>query len=675
MVRRAKFRNFSGGLHLKKVSWGKGFLRLIVLVALIATLGLVASPVAPVSAGGWYNSDWLYRQEVTISHARIGATTDLTDDVGSGTIKIFVEYDELFSKGDSVLLVDDLNSELLTVDKVVSGAVVVTASLAHSYTVANHACLKNETNPGSDLVDFPVLVQITNLTNAIFGHAQADGDDILFTESNGTTKLSHEIDYYDRTTKELDAWVKVPSLSASDDTTLYMYYGNVDPNCPNQEDAENVWSEDYVMVQHLQETTRGGGTFDDHLDSTSNHNDGELFAGKSITGQKIDISIESTATLDHVPCDYPEPTVYTVGEPGTFKWTYTYYYDWTIVDDEFTATEGGDMDPPSTKDYNLCYSYLLDDPLDNIGANMTAIGKIAGADEFDGIDDAIDFYKTEDGGVWNISEAITISAWVNLQWRARLGPWEFDNPDYAVVSSGTGYEMCLWTDIEGEPDPVEFVPDGWFQIEGNQYDCCPDPSYPNIPVLIDQWYLLTVVYDGTDMYSYVNSDLDWGPMPTDPAGGGLIDGELNDGLWVGMCSDVNAPLFGIMDEVRVLNVGRDGEWVKACYNNQAYPDVFYSLGDEEEEGAPPTLMEGDPTLDKHVSMADAMFTAQGVVGLVTLNADQLKCADTSDDGSVSMADAMHIAQWVVDPTGSLGVLIVPLWKSPADDDMLPPEPL
>jgi hypothetical protein len=89
---------------------------------------------------------------------------------------------------------------------------------------------------------------------------------------------------------------------------------------------------------------------------------------------------------------------------------------------------------------------------------------------------------------------------------------------------------------------------------------------------------------------------------------------------------------------------------------------------------PPTLMEGDATLNKHVTGADALLIAQYVVGPATLTNDQKKCADTTDDGSVTGSDALHIAQWVVDPTGGAGVLKKPLWQSPADDDMLPPAP-
>jgi hypothetical protein len=88
-----------------------------------------------------------------------------------------------------------------------------------------------------------------------------------------------------------------------------------------------------------------------------------------------------------------------------------------------------------------------------------------------------------------------------------------------------------------------------------------------------------------------------------------------------------------------------------------------------------SLMEGDANLDGCVSIVDAMFIAQYDVGLRTFEADQLTCTDTNDDLFTNTVDAMHIAQWLVDPDGSLGVLLMgPLWESPADDNLLPPVP-
>ena len=109
----------------------------------------------------------------------------------------------------------------------------------------------DNTKVDDDLTDFPILVSTTSAD--LSSKAQSDGDDILFTSSNGTTKLSHEIERYSSSTGELIAWVKVPSLSSSTDTDLYMYYGNA--GASNQEQATSVWSNNYRGVYHLSESS------------------------------------------------------------------------------------------------------------------------------------------------------------------------------------------------------------------------------------------------------------------------------------------------------------------------------------------------------------------------------------------------------------------------------------
>ena len=123
-------------------------------------------------------------------------------------------------------------------------------------------------NIPTNLTSFPVLVNLTSDTD-LADDAQADFDDILFTAADGTTKLSHEIEKYNETTGELVAWVKVPTVSSSVDTIVYMYYGN--GSAGDQRDAANVWDTNFKGVWHLGETPANGGT---HDDSTSNNNDG-----------------------------------------------------------------------------------------------------------------------------------------------------------------------------------------------------------------------------------------------------------------------------------------------------------------------------------------------------------------------------------------------------------------
>jgi len=122
----------------------------------------------------------------------------------------------------------------------------------------------NHSKVNATLTDFPALISL-NSDADLANNAQDDGDDIAFTDLDGG-QFAHEIEYFNNDTGELLAWVKIPYLYDSVNTVLYMYYGN--PICDNMQNPEEVWSPNFVMVQHLQEIS---GT---HNDSTSYGNDG-----------------------------------------------------------------------------------------------------------------------------------------------------------------------------------------------------------------------------------------------------------------------------------------------------------------------------------------------------------------------------------------------------------------
>src|SRR2546422_10741998 len=106
---------------------------------------------------------------------------------------------------------------------------------------------------GAPHANFPVLVSRTDTD--LQSKAQSTGNDILFTSSDGTTKLNHEIEKYVSSTGELVAWVKVPSVSSSAATVIYMYYGNA--GAANQQNAVNAWDANYLAVWHLKEDPSG----------------------------------------------------------------------------------------------------------------------------------------------------------------------------------------------------------------------------------------------------------------------------------------------------------------------------------------------------------------------------------------------------------------------------------
>ena len=154
----------------------------------------------------------------------------------------------------------------------------------------NSANVSGSTN----LTDFPVLINFVD--SDLASDAQNDGDDILFTAADEVTKLSHEIENYNGTSGNLTAWVKIPGLSATSDTDIYMYYGN--GSVINQEDVDNVWDSNFKMVQHLEESSGGANAI---TDSTTNNNDGTDYNTPTFgaTGQ-VNGSITFDGTSEYV---------------------------------------------------------------------------------------------------------------------------------------------------------------------------------------------------------------------------------------------------------------------------------------------------------------------------------------------------------------------------------------
>lgn len=134
----------------------------------------------------------------------------------------------------------------------------------------------NSSQVFSDLSNFPVLINITDAD--LRDDAQDDGDDITFILWNdNSTKLNHEIELFNKTTGEIAVWVNVTNLSSTVDRKIWMYYNN--SVCTNQQNIDDVWDNNYVMVHHLNETSQTTGDYNDHLDSTLYNNDGETYNG------------------------------------------------------------------------------------------------------------------------------------------------------------------------------------------------------------------------------------------------------------------------------------------------------------------------------------------------------------------------------------------------------------
>ena len=102
------------------------------------------------------------------------------------------------------------------------------------------------------IVDMPVMVKLDS-GNFDFTQAQADADDVVFTDSDKVTLLSHLIDDWDNVGELGQAWVKVPQIDAGSITdSIYVYWGNA--TATNTESPEFVFG-GYETINNCESRT------------------------------------------------------------------------------------------------------------------------------------------------------------------------------------------------------------------------------------------------------------------------------------------------------------------------------------------------------------------------------------------------------------------------------------
>lgn len=144
------------------------------------------------------------------------------------------------------------------------------------YSYYKQARINSSQVPGN-LNNFPILFKKTAdvfKTVANGGLVEnPNGYDIMFTDTNGNP-LNFQLESYNPSTGEVIAWVNVPSVSASSNTNIRVYFGN--PNINTDPSTTATWDNNYAMVQHLS---------NGFSDGTNNNNDGTNNGSSDIAGQ------------------------------------------------------------------------------------------------------------------------------------------------------------------------------------------------------------------------------------------------------------------------------------------------------------------------------------------------------------------------------------------------------
>jgi len=169
---------------------------------------------------------------------------------------------------------------------------------ASSYAYHRTITIDHTKVPNTDQNNFPVLISGTYsylATVANGGNVQnANGYDVIFASDTGcATKLDHEVETYNATTGAVNYWVKIPLLSHTSDTTVYLCYGNSSVTS-DQSNKTAAWDANYKGVWHLSD----GSTLN-ASDSTANGNNGTI-TGAVATAGRTDGGASLNGTSDHI---------------------------------------------------------------------------------------------------------------------------------------------------------------------------------------------------------------------------------------------------------------------------------------------------------------------------------------------------------------------------------------
>jgi len=149
--------------------------------------------------------------------------------------------------------------------------------------------------------NYPVMLKLTEAdlksTANAGGVENPSGYDIIFTQSDGTTILTHELQNYTSATGDLLCWVNIPSLSPTVDTDIYLYFGRSD--IYSDQSDTTAWNSNYLGVWHLEDLTDAAGayTLTDH--NTAVNASGYLGSAREFDGDGDDLeNLQGDSYLD-----------------------------------------------------------------------------------------------------------------------------------------------------------------------------------------------------------------------------------------------------------------------------------------------------------------------------------------------------------------------------------------
>ncbi|MHC1574381.1 MAG: DUF2341 domain-containing protein [Candidatus Methanogasteraceae archaeon] len=152
------------------------------------------------------------------------------------------------------------------------------------------------TGAGSEVSDYPVLVDVDTAGMVAAGKIASDCGDIRFTAADGSTLLSYWVES-GANTDSTKIWVKVQLIPGSG-TTIYLYYGNPDASSQsNKQDTFNRAADALKASYCLDENS--GQTAGD---TSGNGNDGNIHDAAWTAGGRFNSALGFDGASDYVNC-------------------------------------------------------------------------------------------------------------------------------------------------------------------------------------------------------------------------------------------------------------------------------------------------------------------------------------------------------------------------------------
>lgn len=415
----------------------------------------------------------------------------------------------------------------------------------------------NASQVASTESDFSVLIA-RNSDSDVANSARADGYDIMFTDSTGTSTLDFEREYYNSSTGEMYFWVEM-DISSAADTDIYMYYGNAsqstDLSSPN-----DVWDNNYQAVYHLSE--EGNSDSGGYGDSTINGRDatgvsmtgtsdvtGKMYKAQNFDGSDdyLTFPYDFTASQDEVTIsmwvdldeDVDTNTIYDAYY-DTNRWQFSVRHDeWYTRDSAYDESRDNDLawSAPSTVGWHyLVIRYSVSEEIkhiyvDGVENASTAVGvttltserddeRLAYASDGSNYDGQIDEVR--------ISNTARSKGWIQNEYNNQNDPSSFltfDSEEEQPSGGGINYHIYVTNDGEfhgwGWNNNNSDTGIGWTSFNCLDTDSCAASSYsvkltsvyfPEVINLSAPNHSTSTACDGLALDAYLR----WGIYDPDP---------------------------------------------------------------------------------------------------------------------------------------------------------------